>query len=136
MPSRVLNHAYTQAERDMSDFSGDDLRTELQKQKERIRLKLAQIAGPQEVEAHDKEQAEARSKRKSVALEGVCNVARVQKPQGLSKVESSLDASQQSRLVSGMTNEQLVHELLLDPNFTLQEKVCFPYSLRSKLVSL
>ena len=131
----MLNHVYVQAERDLVGDLEDKMRTELQKQQKRLREKLAQIAGPDEVEAHDKEQSEARSKRKSGALAGVCNVAKVEKTQGISALETALDPSQQTNHVGGMTNEQLAHELLLDPSFVLQDKVCMPYSLRPRFAS-
>ena len=116
---------HTQAERDLCDGPMDDMRIELQKQQKRLRDKLAQIAGPEELEAHDKEQAAAGSKRKAGVLHGACNAANVEKTSGISALDASqsLGDSRQSNHVSGMTNEQLAHELLLDPGFSLQEKV-------------
>jgi hypothetical protein len=111
-----------QAEKALKDDDTESrMRTELRNQQQRLRAKLAQIAGEKEVEAHDREQREEEAKR----VAGTSNshgstAATVAKTHGMTALEAP---GPQSNHVGGMTNEQLAHELLLDPDFRLDDKV-------------
>lgn len=96
------------AERALKDEEEEsNIRVELIAQQQRLREKLAQIAGHKEVAAHD---AERRAAAGSTAVATVFKVA------------GSSDAAPPPGHVGGMTNEQLAHELLLDKDFRLDEK--------------
>ena len=121
-----------QAERELNDDGESKLRTALREQQQRLRAKLAQIAGEKEVEAHDREQREAEAKRAAGTLSAQgSTAATVAKTHGVTGLESAQAPSQQSSHVGGMTNEQLAHELLLDSDFRLDDKVGVRYALCS-----
>jgi hypothetical protein len=103
------------------DDTESTTREEYRNNIQRLRTKLAQIAGEKEVEAHDREQREEEARRAAGASSssGV-TAANVAKTGGMESLEAQGPVS---GYVSGMTNEQLAHELMIDPNFTLDENV-------------
>lgn len=120
-----LRHALKgleQAEKSLKDEDSESkMRKELVHQQKRLRAKLEQIAGVQEVEAHDQEQREAEASKMVVPAITAANVA---KTNGLSLESGSAgQSSAQPGQVGGMTNEQLAHELLIDGDFRLDDKV-------------
>ncbi len=112
----------TQAEKALKDDDTESrMRTELRNQQQRLRAKLAQIAGEKEVEAHDREQREEEARRAAGASSSHgSTAANVAKTHGMTALEAPGPVSGH---VGGMTNEQLAHELLLDPDFRLDDKV-------------
>ena len=117
---------HAQAETGLAgDELADSMRAELQKQQQRIRGKLAQISGVDGAATCYPVQTGPGTKRRATVSGGVCNAARVAKCLGVSLTNGTQSASQGS-CIRGMTNEQLAHEILLDPCFHLDDKVSVP----------
>ena len=95
---------------------------ELRANQQRIRAKLAHIEGNEDVDDHDREQ------RRETKASGACRAraATVVKIRGMMALDAAPAPSQQSSYVSGMSNEQVVHELLLDPDFRVGDKAAMP----------
>jgi hypothetical protein len=93
-----LTHAITQIENAIEKSQDDKLNEELIKQHIRLRDKLKQIIGEKEFNEYNNK----------------INNVRVTKNNGMVDLEPTQE--------SGMTNEQLAHELLLDSNFNLDDK--------------
>ncbi|EKX31294.1 hypothetical protein GUITHDRAFT_122507 [Guillardia theta CCMP2712] len=87
----------------------DSMKAEFESQKVKLRAKMLQMAGPQGLESFDE----------SLVLQGLSSINVDTPPSVPAPESSSMNASGLSSLPGRMTNEQLAHELLLDPTFTL-----------------
>ncbi|KAJ1465578.1 T-complex protein 11-domain-containing protein [Baffinella frigidus] len=114
-----IKHALTalyQAEDHLVEGDPDTpkLREEFRAQQERLRAKLLQIAGEDAVKALDHLRA---SQNEAQA----CAPIPVAVALGAAAAEHSANGGGYNALPRRMTNDQLAHELLLDPKFTLDE---------------
>ena len=88
---------------------------EVRAQQQRLKSKLSQIAGPAEVQAYEKES------RSRAMTTGRCRGATAARVERQSSVVQEPPAAEGPRVVGSMTNEQLAHELLLNPQFSLSD---------------
>ncbi|EKX51625.1 hypothetical protein GUITHDRAFT_102886 [Guillardia theta CCMP2712] len=118
--------ALYRAESHLSPYAQEymSMKEEFRAQKAKLRAKLLQIAGAQVLESFDEAlrqqgftavDAEPSEEAASSSSQGAGSSSRP------AELPSSTNASGLSSLPGRMTNEQLAHELLLDPTFKLDE---------------
>jgi hypothetical protein len=112
-----IKHALTalyQAEDHLpaDEAEGSKLRQEFKNQQNRLRYKLLQIAGEKVLKAFDEERGKGNLARPTSAPLHA----------GISSSTSKQGETAYASLPGRMTNEQLAHELLLDPTFKLDDK--------------